>query len=214
MKLDVLYYESWQVGETITRNVVVKNLLFHAVRVTPTPPKSDSFALKAPPQTTLISAGTTFSLPVIFRPRESSDYEDSLDITTPEGNVTIALKALLPRPQLTLPPLVQLPSVVVGGTASQAFTMSNTTRVSITWCMAVSAPFFVSPACGELLPQESCEILVTFKPEDARSHERVIEVKTDGEHSSGPSSQQVRLVGRAAYSFLSLEGATVTEIPG
>lgn len=212
--IDVLFYDSWQVGEAVTRNIVVKNLQFHAVRVTPTPPKSNSFALKISPQTTLISAGTTFSLPVIFRPQESSDYEDSLDIATPEGNLTIALRALLPRPKLMLPSLVQLPAVVVGSTVSQIFTTSNMTRVPITWRMSVEAPFSISPLCGELLPQASMDVLVTFKPEDARVHERAIEVKTDGEQSSGPSSQQVHVVGRASYSYLALEGAAATDLPG
>jgi hypothetical protein len=212
---DSLHFEGWTIGDSITKNIVLKNLLFTAVRVTPSVPKTESFTLKTKPQTVLVSAGTTLSIPVVFRAKEASDLDDVLEISTPEGIVKVALQARLPRPALTLPAQLTCPVTAVGATHTQKFILANDTAQSVVWMLSTDGCFTVSPTGGQLAPRETASITLTFKPTDARTHAAAIRVKMDGGLAGvAPLVQAIAVSGQAAFAHVLVDGAEATAVPG
>ncbi len=211
----MLNYNTWHVGESVTKNVVLKNTLFTAVRITPSTPKSAWFSLKTAPQTTMISAGTSLSLGVVFKPTEALDYDDSIEITTPDGTLTVQLRARLPRPDLVVPKLVEAPIVAVGASSTQKFAIGNPGQQPVTWRIAAEPPFFVTPSCGELNPREETFITLNFSPKDARLHRGSLVLKSDGPHAAvAPLVQAVAVEGHAAFAHIAIDGAAQLQVPG
>lgn len=199
----------------MSKNIVLKNLMFTAVRVTPSAPQSTQFSLKSIPQTTLISPGTSLALTVVFRAAAAEDCDGTIEITTPDGPVSIALRARMPRPHLTVSARVDLPHTAVGATATRTITIENPGSQVVTWRLACTAPFSVAPAMGELQPQASCAVVVTFAPTEARVHTGTLTLKSDGGLAGvAPVLHEFVATGRASFTHVLLEGATQTGVRG
>ena len=214
----MLVFDSWQVGQSFVKNIVVKNMLFTTVRITPTAPTGAFFALKHPATQLLISPGTSITITVIFQPQETVDYDAALSIVTPSGPVVVALQAHLPRPELVLPAQVAFATVSVGLSSVKKFVVKNPGAETVTWNLSLDssdAPFTLAPTFGQLSPGSECTVSVTFAPLDARTHNSNLVLKTDGKFDMvAPIIKIVPVSGRAMYAHVSLEGLPTSSIPG
>ncbi|XP_063144976.1 cilia- and flagella-associated protein 65 [Candoia aspera] len=109
----------------------------------------------------------SLTLPIIFRPLEKREYEDSILFEKPEGEFSVALLATLPRLELLFPHTIQLPACAVYHFVESSFILYNNGDLLTCFSWEVPEPFSLTPSRGMLDPGEECTMKVTFQPEVA-----------------------------------------------
>ena len=159
----------------------------------------------APGATTTISA--TYSPTAV-----SASDSSSIVLTTDQGSLTIPLTgtAISADPQVTISPTsLSFGNVLVGKTATQTFTVSNTGNVNLTVTKAAppTAPFAATnpiPEGQELAPGESYTVTMTFTPTAAQTYSGAYEVSTD----TGQGAMYVNVTGTGVPTSGQLFNAT------
>lgn len=161
-----LHWQNWELGKETTKNLTLKNVRLGKQKIKFSPPVTTFFKTLFP-QTVTLNPGTSFTLPVTFRPLEKRDYEDAITFETEEGSFSVALRATLPRHQLQLPKALSLPTCAVYGTSEATFVLGNVSDMQTRFRWDVPEPFSLIPASGVLDP--SCEVRtkVLFQPKIA-----------------------------------------------
>ena len=195
-----LTFSSWEPGREYTKQVVLLNTRFKMIQVKYQPPTTTLFSTKFP-EPIKISAGTSFSIPVTFRPITKEPVEDVLEVTTPEGRFSIPIKATRPKVSLRFPELVTCGLSAVGMQSTETFTIANDSKVDTTWTLATPAPFVVSPADGFLVAGESTTVTVSWKPDAAQVYEGVCILKYNAA-DAGTVKNEITMVGYGKYPFL------------
>ncbi|KAG8550494.1 hypothetical protein GDO81_025000, partial [Engystomops pustulosus] len=117
------------------------------------------------PQTVTLSAGTSFSLPITFRPLEKRDYEDAITFETEEGSFSVALRAILPRHELQFPEQLNLSTCAVHDTSEATFILRNVSHLQTQFRWDVPESFLMIPGSGVLDPRCELRTKVIFQPQ-------------------------------------------------
>jgi hypothetical protein len=115
-----------------------------------------------------IGAGSSCTVTVTFRPTAAGSRSGTLTVTAAGVTTTVPLSGtgVSPGPILSANPgSVSFPATVVGGTATQAVSVTNsgTTSASVSGVTA-SGDFSQTNNCGSLGVGASCTVTVTFRP--------------------------------------------------
>uniref|UniRef100_A0A8C5NP72 Cilia and flagella associated protein 65 n=1 Tax=Junco hyemalis TaxID=40217 RepID=A0A8C5NP72_JUNHY len=166
---ETLSWHDWKLGKEVIKHLTLKNVHRKAQKLSYRCPSTPSF-LTVFPQPITLNPGMSVSLPVVFRPSEKRDYEDSILFMKAEGEFSVSLHALLPRCCLSIPAAVQLPVCATYSATEAVFPISNVGDLSCIFDWETSGPFFMSPESGTLKPGAKCLVKVIFKPEVAGVH--------------------------------------------
>ncbi|XP_066497191.1 cilia- and flagella-associated protein 65 isoform X2 [Hoplias malabaricus] len=167
---DELVWEDWELGEEYTKCLILKNVYGKLQKLSFRPPVSKVFTTQFP-QTIILSPGTSFSLPITFRPLKKREYVDAIEFQNKEGTFQISLHAVMPYHALDLPDSVQLPPCAVQHSSSTSFLFHNAGKLQTGFQWMVEPPFELSPASGVLQPGEQCKVTVTFRPQKAQVYQ-------------------------------------------
>ncbi|KAI4873066.1 hypothetical protein NFI96_025495 [Prochilodus magdalenae] len=161
-----LLWEGWELGGEYTKPLILKNVHGKLQKLTFRPPMSKFFNTLFP-QTISLSPGTSFSLPITFRPLQKCEYVDNIEFLCKEGTFQVSLRAVMLHHALELPDSVQLPPCAVQHSSNTSFLFRNASKLRTGFQWMVEPPFEISPVSGVLEPGEGCRVNITFKPQQA-----------------------------------------------
>ncbi|KAM4697918.1 cilia- and flagella-associated protein 65 [Rhinophrynus dorsalis] len=165
-----LHWQNWELGKEITKHLTVKNVRLKTQKLKFSPPSTRFFSTIFP-QCITLRAGTSFTLPITFRPLEKCDYEDSLVFEAEEGSFSVALRGTLPRHQLHFQEALRLPMCAVCDTSEASFVMHNMSELQTQFKWEVPQPFIMIPDSGVLDPKCEIRTKVLFQPRAALVHD-------------------------------------------
>ncbi|NWW67833.1 CFA65 protein, partial [Ifrita kowaldi] len=166
---ETLSWRGWELGKEIIRHLTLKNVRGKAQKLSYRAP-STPFFFTVFPQPITLNPGMSVTLPIIFRPTEKRDYEDSIFFMKAEGEFSVALRAVLPRFGLSMPAAVQLPACAVHNFTETTFSMRNVGDLVSIFSWETPIPFFMNPDLITLDPGAECMVKVTFQPKVAGVH--------------------------------------------
>ncbi|XP_015214914.2 cilia- and flagella-associated protein 65 [Lepisosteus oculatus] len=196
--LEELVWDSWELGGEFTKTLLLKNIHIKLQKLQFRPPSSRFFTTLFP-QTIVLSPGTSFSLPVTFRPLEKREFSDSIQFETKEGAFQVMLCATLPCHSLEMPECVVVPMCAAHDSSQTTFCFRNTSKLKTLFSWEVPEPFQLSPASGLLEPGVECQVTVVFSPKAALVYE---EVATCAFGDHGETKRNVRIIALSKYSHL------------
>ncbi|XP_040295968.1 cilia- and flagella-associated protein 65 [Bufo bufo] len=161
-----LHWQNWELGKESTKNLSLKNVRLRTQKIKFSPPVTTFFKTLFP-RTMTLSAGTSFSLPITFRPLEKRDYEDAITFETEEGSFSVALRATVSRHELLFPEELSLPTCAVYDTSEAIFVLRNVSDLQTLFHWDVAGPFLLIPASGVLDPKCEVRTKVIFQPQTA-----------------------------------------------
>ncbi|KAJ8004474.1 hypothetical protein DPEC_G00136070 [Dallia pectoralis] len=202
-----LRWENWQLNGEFTKTLLLKNVQSKLQKLHFRPPVSQFFTTPFP-QTIMLSPGTSFSLPVTFRPLDRCDYQDHIDFQSKDGSFRVSLCATLPRHALDLPESVFLPPCAVLHQSQTTFMFRNISKLQTRFQWEVSCPFQMSPDRGVLQAGQECHVTVLFRPQEALVY-RLEASCVFGE--KGENSCTVLLQGLSKYPFLQVNASSQAE---
>ncbi|XP_072274117.1 cilia- and flagella-associated protein 65 [Pyxicephalus adspersus] len=164
-----LQWQNWELGKEYTKHLLLKNVRLKTQKLKFSPPATPFFSTLFP-QTVTLSAGTSFSLPITFRPLEKRDYEDSITFETDEGIFSVTLQSTLPRHTLTFPEDLTLPMCAVFDSSEAMFILQSTCELQTQFQWDVPEPFHLIPQSGVLDPRCHIRTKVLFQPQTALVH--------------------------------------------
>ncbi|XP_060117268.1 cilia- and flagella-associated protein 65 isoform X2 [Heteronotia binoei] len=194
---EALYWRRWCLGKEFTKHLTLKNICLKTQKLRFRPPATHFF-ITVFPQPIILSPGMSLTLPIVFRPLEQKEYEDSILFEKPEGVFSVALCAKLPRFSLLFPDSIQLPPCAVYDCTWASFTLHNDGDVYTCFSWEVSTPFNFIPSHGMLDPGQECPIKVTFQPHAALVHD----VSATCSFGETQEQKSMRLTAVAKYPHL------------
>ncbi|KAJ7405656.1 cilia and flagella associated protein 65 [Pitangus sulphuratus] len=118
-----------------------------------------------------LSPGMSITLPIVFRPSEKREYEDSICFVKAEGEFSVTLLAVLPRFHLSFPAALQLPVCAVHSVTETTFLVRNVGDLFTTFAWKTPSPFCMIPDRGMLNPGAEFIVKVVFQPKVAGVHD-------------------------------------------
>ncbi|XP_071792552.1 cilia- and flagella-associated protein 65-like [Asterias amurensis] len=200
-----LTWKGWEPGGEYTKNVVLKNVNVKTQKLKFSSPCTRFFSTLYP-EPIVLSAGTSYSLPITFRPLEKSLYEDKIEFQTKDGVFDIPIRAVLPQHDLSLPQHLNFGMCTSMFNVQMTFELINTSELETRFMWLVSQPFVLEPPAGTLSPKSKCSILATFKPTAARVYEMVGECHF-GEDLSHKKSLRLEGIGKYPHLLVSAAGS-------
>ncbi|GAB0191477.1 cilia- and flagella-associated protein 65 [Grus japonensis] len=146
-----------------------------------------------------LSPGMSLTLPIIFRPTEKREYEDSIYFKKAEGEFSVTLRAMLPCPWLSFPAAVQLPICAVHNVTETTFPVRNIGDCVTVFAWETPSPFYVIPDCGMLNPGAECVVKVVFQPKVAAVYDVAATCWFGGEEKQ---KRTIQLKALAKYPYL------------
>ncbi|XP_055727921.1 cilia- and flagella-associated protein 65 isoform X2 [Salvelinus fontinalis] len=208
-----LKWEDWELGGEFTKTLLLKNIHSKLQKLRFRPPASKFFTTLFP-QIITLSAGTSFSLPVTFRPLDRCEYQDTIEFHCKDGLFQVSLRATIPRHALDLPESVLLPPCAVLHQSQTVFMFRNASKLQTGFQWEVPSPFRLCPESGMLEPGQECRVTVLFRPREAL----VYQVQASCAFGDkGENSCTLLLQGLSKYPFLQIsapgqeEGCKVLE---
>uniref|UniRef100_A0A3B4YKV7 Cilia and flagella associated protein 65 n=1 Tax=Seriola lalandi dorsalis TaxID=1841481 RepID=A0A3B4YKV7_SERLL len=162
-------WEDWDLGKEFTKTLVLKNIHNKLQKLHLRLPVSKFFTTLIP-QIIVLSPGTSFSIPVTFRPIQM--YEDSIEFQGKDGSFQVQLRAIIPCPALEVPDSVLLPICAVQHSSHTTFRLKNASKLQTCFEWVCAAPFQLSPEQGLLRPSQECHITVVFRPQEAMVYQQ------------------------------------------
>ncbi|XP_070585217.1 cilia- and flagella-associated protein 65 isoform X2 [Erythrolamprus reginae] len=163
---ETLKWQGWSLGREFTKHLTLRNVCLKPQKLKFRPPTT-RFFITIFPQPIILTPGMALTLPIIFRPLERREYEDSILFEKPEGEFSVALLAKLPHFELLFPQIIQLPACAVNHFVESSFSLYNNGDLMACFSWEVPEPFSLLPSRGMLEPGEECIMKVTFQPEMA-----------------------------------------------
>ncbi|NXC35212.1 CFA65 protein, partial [Campylorhamphus procurvoides] len=167
---ETLSWHGWELGKEMIKHLTLKNVHGKtqklSYRCPPTP-----FFFTVFPQPITLSPGMSLTLPIVFRPSEEREYEDSISFVKAEGEFSVTLRAVLPRLRLSFPAAVQLPICAVHNVTETTFPVHNVGELFTTFAWETPSPFCMIPDHGKLNPGAECMVKVVFQPKVAGVHD-------------------------------------------
>ncbi|KFZ53528.1 Coiled-coil domain-containing protein 108, partial [Antrostomus carolinensis] len=161
-----LRWHGWELGKETIKHLILKNVHEKTQKLSYRCPSTQSFFTVFPQPITL-SPGMSFTLPIIFRPTEKREYEDSICFKKAEGEFFVTLCATLPRPCLSFPAAIQLPACAVHNVTETTFPVRNTGDLVTAFAWETPSPFSMIPDCGTLNLGAEHTVKVVFQPKVA-----------------------------------------------
>ncbi|XP_029557900.1 cilia- and flagella-associated protein 65 isoform X2 [Salmo trutta] len=208
-----LKWEDWELGGEFTKTLLLKNIHSKLQKLRFRPPVSKFFTTLFP-QIITLSPGTSFSLPVTFRPLDRCEYQDTIEFHSKDGLFQVSLRATIPRHALDVPESVLLPPCAVLHQSQTAFMFRNASKLQTGFQWEVPSPFQLCPESGMLEPGQERRITVLFRPREALVYQVQASCAFGDE---GENSCTVLLQGLSKYPFLQIsapgqeEGCKVLE---
>ncbi|NWU94723.1 CFA65 protein, partial [Upupa epops] len=159
-------WHGWELGKETIKHLILKNVHEKTQKLTYRCP-STRFFFTVFPQLITLSPGMSLSLPIVFRPTEKREYEDSICFKKAEGEFSVTLHATLPHPCLSFPAAVQLPVCAVHHVTETTFPVRNIGDLVTEFAWETPSPFYMTPDCGMLNPGAECMVKVVFQPKVA-----------------------------------------------
>ncbi|NXP52066.1 CFA65 protein, partial [Heliornis fulica] len=163
---ETLRWHDSELGKEMIKHLVLKNVHKKTQKLSYRCPSTQFFSTVFPQPITL-RPGMSLSLPIIFRPTEKREYEDSICFKKAEGEFSVTLCSTLPHPCLSFPAAVQLPICAVHNVTETAFSVRNTGDLATMFSWETPSPFSMTPDCGMLKPGAECMVKVVFQPKAA-----------------------------------------------
>ncbi|XP_071418769.1 cilia- and flagella-associated protein 65 isoform X2 [Pithys albifrons albifrons] len=167
---ETLSWHGWELGKEMIKHLTLKNVHEKtqklSYRCPPTP-----FFFTVFPQPITLSPGMSLTLPIVFRPSEKREYEDSISFVKAEGEFSVTLRAVLPCLHLSFPAAVQLPICAVHNVTETTFPVHNVGDLFTTFAWETPSPFCMIPDHGMLNPGAECMVKVVFQPKVAGVHD-------------------------------------------
>ncbi|NWU32774.1 CFA65 protein, partial [Dyaphorophyia castanea] len=195
---EALSWHGWELGKEIIRHLTLKNVHGKAQKLSYRAP-STPFFFTVFPQPITLNPGMSVTLPIVFRPSEKRDYEDSILFKKAEGEFSVALRAMLPRFGLSIPAAVQLPACAVHSATETTFPVCNVGDLVSVFSWETPSPFFMNPDLSTLEPGAECMVKVTFQPEVAGVHKATATCWFGGEVKQ---KRTIQLKALAKYPYL------------
>ena len=128
-------------------------------------PKSRTFTTLHPKIISL-SPGTTFTLPITFRPLEKIKYEDYIEINQIDFQKVfkIPLKAILPQYKIDFVNELDMGPCSAGECVTKDIRIKNLSEMDTNFEWDFRGPFTISPLSGEIPAHSFIDITVLFKP--------------------------------------------------
>ncbi|XP_068102097.1 cilia- and flagella-associated protein 65 isoform X2 [Hyperolius riggenbachi] len=201
-----LHWQDWELGKEYTKHLPLKNVRLKTQKLKFRPPGTSFFSTLFPLSLTL-SAGTSFSLPITFRPLEKRDYKDSITFETDEGIFSVSLKATLPRHNIVFPEELALPMCAVFDSSEAMFILQSTCDLQTQFHWDVPEPFLLIPASGVLDPRCQIRTKVVFQPQIALVH-GVIATCHFGPDGEYRRSIQLTAIAKYPHLLVTVPGAS------
>ncbi|XP_070832675.1 LOW QUALITY PROTEIN: cilia- and flagella-associated protein 65 [Chaetodon trifascialis] len=198
-----LVWEDWDLQREFTKTLVLKNIHSKLQKLHVRPPASKFFTTLIP-QMIVLSPGTSFSMPVTFRPLQRCEYKDSIEFQSKDGSFHVSLRAIIPCPALEVPDSVLLPLCAVQHCSQTTFLLRNVSKLQTCFQWECSAPFQLSPEQGALKPGQEYHITVVFRPQEALVHQQQAYCRFGEEEDKAQNCCTVLLQGLAKYPCLQL----------
>ncbi|NXO99320.1 CFA65 protein, partial [Certhia brachydactyla] len=164
-----LSWRGWEVGKEMIKHLTLKNVHGKAQKLSYRAP-STPFFFTVFPQPITLNPGMSVTLPIVLRPSEKRDYEDSIFFMKAEGEFSVTLHALLPRFCLSIPAAVQLPACAIHNATEVKFPVCNIGDLTSAFAWETPSPFVMIPDYGTLNPGAECMVKVIFQPKVAGVH--------------------------------------------
>ncbi|XP_070694450.1 cilia- and flagella-associated protein 65 [Pempheris klunzingeri] len=198
-----LVWEDWDLDREFTKTLVLKNIHSKLQKLHVRPPVSKFFTTLIP-QLIVLSPGTTFSMPVTFRPHQRCEYEDSIEFQGKDDSIQVCLRAIIPCHALEVPDSVLLPLCAVQHSSHTSFLLRNVSKLQTCFQWECDAPFQLSPGRGLLKPGQESHITVVFQPQEALVYQQRAFCSFGEEEDKTKSCCTVVLQGVAKYPCLQL----------
>ncbi|NXD06142.1 CFA65 protein, partial [Nothocercus nigrocapillus] len=163
---ETLSWHGWELGKEMIKHLILKNIHGRTQKLSYRCPSTRVF-ITVFPQPIVLSPGMSLTLPVIFRPTEKREYEDSICFEKAEGEFSVTLRATLPRHCLLFPAAVHLPLCAVYNVTEATFPLRNTGDLATVFAWKTPSPFHMIPDCGLLTSGAECMVKVVFQPKAA-----------------------------------------------
>ncbi|CAH1790082.1 unnamed protein product [Owenia fusiformis] len=165
-----IVWQGWEPGQEYTKNIILKNVKVKTQKLKYNVPSSRFFSTLYP-QPIVLSAGTSYTLPVTFRPLEKNVYEDKIAFESPEGAFEVPIRAVLPQTDIVIPEHVNFNMCSAQDNVQLTFTIKNASELETPFEWDVKEPFTLEPHEGTLDAWGSCTIHATFSPKHALVYE-------------------------------------------
>ncbi|KAK3591649.1 hypothetical protein CHS0354_040559 [Potamilus streckersoni] len=165
-----IVWQGWEPGREYTKNIILKNVKVRTQKIKYMVP-STRFFTTLYPKPVVLSAGTSFSLPITFRPLEKVRYEDKIEFHTKEGSFVVPIKATLPEYHIQVPERIDFNMCAAHDYSEATFTVTNTGDLVTDIHWEVLQPFSVDPVSVSLKEGESYTFRAIFKPTAATVYE-------------------------------------------
>ncbi|XP_070569847.1 cilia- and flagella-associated protein 65-like [Ptychodera flava] len=205
--VDNVTWKGWEPGAEYTKNIVLKNVNVRTQKIKYNSPSSRFFSTLYP-QPIVLSAGTSFTLPVTFRPLEKNVYEDNIEFETNEGIFSVPIRAVLPKHELAVPDQLQFGMCAAQDSVEVTFEINNISELTTPFEWKIKEPFTVVPPEGTLDPKSSCRITATFRPKAAVVYETTAVIRYGHDLSC---FKTVKLEGIGKYPHLLVVNSLVSD---
>ncbi|NWV79103.1 CFA65 protein, partial [Dasyornis broadbenti] len=167
---ETLSWHGWEIGKEMIKHLTLKNVHGKAQKLNYRAP-STPFFFTVFPQPITLSPGMSLTLPIVFRPSEKREYEDSIFFMKADGEFSVTLRAMLPHFCLSIPDAVQLPVCAVHNITETTFPVCNVGGLVTVFSWETPSTFFMIPDFGVLNPGAECMVKVAFQPKVAGVHD-------------------------------------------
>ncbi|NWI54385.1 CFA65 protein, partial [Calyptomena viridis] len=195
---ETVSWHGWELGKEMIKHLTLKNVHEKtqklSYRCPPTP-----FFFTVFPQPITLSPGMSLTLPIVFRPSEKREYEDSICFMKAEGEFSVTLRAVLPRLRLSFPAAVQLPICAVHSVTETTFPVRNVGGLVTMFACETPSPFCMTPDRGVLNPGAKCVVKVVFQPKVAGVYDMAATCRFGDEEKK---KRTIQLKALAKYPYL------------
>ncbi|KAJ7389222.1 hypothetical protein OS493_032690 [Desmophyllum pertusum] len=207
---DSVTWQGWEPGGEYTQQIVLKNVQIKTQKLQYKSPSSRFFTTLYP-KPIVLSSGTSFTLPVTFRPLEKGQYEDCIQFEANDGLFSVPMRAVLPKADIAVPDSLKFGMCAVKDCVQVVFQITNTSELVTNFQWQVLEPFSIVPESGTLAPRTSCSIKATFCPKAALVYEATA-VCTYSAGQKTPFTKHVRIegIGKFPHLVASISGPTKT----
>ncbi|XP_074643169.1 cilia- and flagella-associated protein 65-like [Tubulanus polymorphus] len=160
-------WQGWEPGKEYTRNLTLKNVKTKTQKLKYSVPGTRFFSTLYP-QPISLSAGTSFTLPVTFRPLEKKVYDDEIEFKTKDGIFKVPIKAVLPEFDIQIPELIDMKMCAVQDYVEAIFEMKNNSELQTPFHWDSEQPFLIEPNSGVIDPWTTLTLKATFRPKSAK----------------------------------------------
>uniref|UniRef100_A0AAV2K2Q4 Uncharacterized protein n=1 Tax=Knipowitschia caucasica TaxID=637954 RepID=A0AAV2K2Q4_KNICA len=202
-----LIWNNWDPGREFTKTLIIKNTQTKLQRTLFRPPLSKYFTSLAR-QKIVVRPGSSFSVPITFKPLDRCNYEDTVEFQSGFGSFQVTLRAPAPCHALKVPESVLMPLCAAHHSTQTTFVLKNISKLTTFFHWEYSQPFTLSPNEGKLKPGHGLDISVTFHPQEAVVHQQSVSCRFGNQADNLERCCSLLLQGQAKHPYLEFKAHT------